>query len=95
MQNMALIGLGHLGRAMLDYFQGRCHQLQIIAAFDTCPNKINHVIHGCRCYHIDEMEKVIKEHDIILGILAVPADEAQEIADRMLFQGNKSKYRIY
>ena len=53
MQNGALMGLGNLGCAVLDYFQGRCPKLQIIAAFDTDPGKINRVIHGCRCYHPD------------------------------------------
>jgi len=87
MQNVALAGLGHLGRAVLDYSQGRRPKLQIIAAFDTDPGKINRVIHGCRCYHTDEIEKVIKEYNITVGILAVPSDEAQEIADRMVNAG--------
>jgi len=87
MQNVVLVGLGHLGRAVLDYFQGRRPKLQIIAAFDTDPAKINRVIHGCRCYHTDEMEKVIRENNSITGILAVPVDEAQEIAERMINAG--------
>ncbi|MCU0642889.1 MAG: redox-sensing transcriptional repressor Rex, partial [bacterium] len=87
MQHVALAGLGHLGRAVLDYFQGRRPKLQIIAAFDTDPGKINQVIHGCRCYHTDELEKVIKENSIDVGILAVPVDEAQEIAERMVAAG--------
>jgi len=87
MQNVALVGLGHLGRAVLDYFQGRRPRLQIIAAFDTDPGKINRVILGCRCYHTDEMEEVIKENNITVGILAVPVDEAQEIATRMVNAG--------
>ncbi len=86
-QNVALVGLGHLGRAVLDYFQGRRPKLQIIAAFDTDPGKINRVIHGCRCYQSDEMEKVIKKNNITVGILSVPVDEAQEIADRMVNAG--------
>jgi len=53
MQNVAQVGLGHLVCAVLDYFQGRRPRLQIIAAFDTDPGKINRVIHGCRCYHPD------------------------------------------
>ena len=57
MQNVALVGLDHLRRAVLDYFQGRCPKLQISAAFDTDPGKINRVIPGCRCYHTDDMEK--------------------------------------
>lgn len=87
MQNVALVGLGHLGRAVLDYFQGRRPKLQIITAFDTDPCKINGVIHGYRCYSTDEMEKVIKENNIIVSILSVPADESQEIAERLVNAG--------
>ena len=87
MENVVLVGLGHLGRAVLDYFQGRRPKLQIIAAFDTNPAKINRTIHGCLCYHTDDMEKVIKENKIIVSILAVPVDEAQEIAERMVNAG--------
>ena len=87
MQNVALVGLGHLGRAVLDYFQGRRPKLQIIAAFDTDPIKINRVIHGCRCYHTEKLENVIKKNNINVGILSVPVDEAQEIAERMINAG--------
>jgi redox-sensing transcriptional repressor len=76
-----------VGCAVLDYFQGRRPKLQIIAGFDTYPSKINRVIQGCRCYHTDEIEKVINENKIIAGILSVPADEAQEIAERMVNAG--------
>ena len=64
MQNAVLVGLSYLECSVLDYFQGRHPKLQIIAAFDTDPSKINRVIPGCRCYHTDEMEKVIKENNI-------------------------------
>lgn len=87
MQNVALVGLGHLGRAVLDYFQGRRPKLQIIAAFDTDPGKIDREILGCRCYHTDELENVIKANHIDVGILAVPVDEAQGIAERMVAAG--------
>jgi redox-sensing transcriptional repressor len=87
MQNVTLVGLDHLGRAVLDYFQGRRPKLPIAAVFDTNRCKINWVINGCRCYHTDEIKKVIKENNIIVGILSVPVEDAQEIADPMVNVG--------
>lgn len=88
-QGIALVGLGNLGRAILDYFQGRQPKLEITAAFDTDPQKIGRVISGCQCYHTNELEKIIKEKEIIVAIIAVPANEAQDIATRLVKAGVK------
>ncbi len=86
-QSVILVGLGHLGRAIVDYFQGRRPNLKITAAFDNDPQKVNRVIHGCRCYHIDELESIISQHHVVAAILTVPAEEAQEIATRLVNAG--------
>jgi redox-sensing transcriptional repressor len=52
-QKVALVGVGNLGRAILAYFTGRRPNLSIVAAFDRDPNKVNRVIHGCRCYPVE------------------------------------------
>lgn len=86
-QGVALVGLGHLGRAVLDYVQGRRPNLKIVLAFDTDPQKTNRVVQGCPCYHTNEMEKRITEKNIKVGIIAVPAMEGQEIAERLIAAG--------
>ncbi len=86
-QNVALVGVGNLGRAILSYFAGRRPKLKIVAAFDNDPGKVNRMIHGCRCYPVDEMVRVVKEHRIQIGIITVPADEAQRAAERLVAAG--------
>jgi len=88
-QNVALVGLGKVGRAILNYFQGRRPKLQIKAAFDLDPGKIGKTINNCVCYHTDELEKIIKKHKIITAILAVPVDESQHMAERLSNVGIK------
>lgn len=88
-QNVALIGVGHLGRAVLNYFKGRRPKLAIIASFDNDDTKINRVIQGCRVLHINSLEKYIKEMNIQVVILTIPAESAQEIADRVISAGVK------
>jgi len=86
-QHVAIIGLGQLGRAIVNYFKGRRQKLEIIAAFDKDPNKAGKVVNGCRCYHIDELEKVIKENEIRIVILAIPEVGSQEMAERLVNAG--------
>ncbi len=88
-QNVALIGLGKVGRAILNYFQGRRPRLQIKSAFDLDPVKIGKTINNCVCYHIDDLENIIKKHKIVAAILAIPVDEAHVIAERLINTGIK------
>ena len=86
-QSVALIGVGNLGRALLTYFSDRRPKLAIKAAFDMDPNKCDRVINGCRCFHMDYIENVLKEERIKLGIITVPADAAQNAADKLISNG--------
>ncbi|MFB3893814.1 MAG: redox-sensing transcriptional repressor Rex [Phycisphaerae bacterium] len=86
-QGVALVGVGNLGRAILSYFAGRRPNLAIEAAFDTDPYKFNRVIHGCHCYSMDELPRIIKEQDIRVAIITVPAGAAQHVADALVAAG--------
>lgn len=89
-QKIALAGIGHLGRAILTYFMGRRPKLSIAAAFDIDPTKINRVISGCRCYHINQIEEIIRGENITIGIITAPASAAQQIVDRYVKAGIKA-----
>jgi redox-sensing transcriptional repressor len=84
---VALVGIGHIGRAILAYFNGRSGLLEITAAFDTDPSKVNRVIQGCRCHPMDELADVIRSQNIITGIITVPADAAQTVAEKLVEAG--------
>jgi redox-sensing transcriptional repressor len=86
-QGVALVGAGNLGRAILAFFRGRRPKLSIMAAFDVDPAKIGQVIDGVRCYPAEEMERVIGEKNLRVGIVTVPASEAQRVADALVRSG--------
>jgi redox-sensing transcriptional repressor len=86
-QEIALVGVGNLGRAILAYFVGRRPQLALTVAFDTDAERYNRVIHGCRCYPATEMEALIQGRGIHTAILAVPAASAQAVAERIITAG--------
>ncbi len=86
-QGVALVGVGNLGKAIMAYFTGRRPNLQIVAAFDNDPYKANRVIHGCRCYGMEDLEEVVRKQEIRLGIITVPAAAAQAAADALVRAG--------
>jgi redox-sensing transcriptional repressor len=87
--NVAIIGIGNLGRAVAGYFKGKRSKLNLVASFDTDLQKINKVISGVKCYPYDEMEKTIKELAIKIVIITVPPDYAKEIAEEAVRFGIK------
>ena len=86
-RNVCIIGLGHLGNAILDYCYERNPKININVAFDKDPAKINRKQHGCMCYDINQLEDRIKEDKLEIAILSVPKTEAQAIAERLVRAG--------
>ena len=86
-QRIALVGIGNLGRAILAYFSQRRPNLSIVAAFDIDPQKVGRVIAGCRCYHLNELAAVVEREGIHIGVITVPASQAQQVADQLVAVG--------
>ena len=87
--NVAVIGIGNLGRAVAGYFKGKRSKLNLVASFDTDPQKVNKVISGVKCYPYSESERIVRELDISIAILTVPPDFAVEIAEEAVRFGIK------
>jgi redox-sensing transcriptional repressor len=87
--NVAIVGIGNLGRALAGYFKGKRSKLSLVASFDNDPQKINKVISGVKCYPYNDMERIIDELKIQIAILTVPADFAREIAEETVRFGIK------
>jgi len=86
-QRVVLVGVGNLGKALLLYFASRQTSLQVVAAFDSDPYKVNRVIHGCRCFPMESMLDVLKGQSQAVAIIAVPAAAAQGAADLLTQAG--------
>ncbi|WP_445506866.1 redox-sensing transcriptional repressor Rex [Niallia sp. 03190] len=81
---VALIGVGNLGVAFLNYNFLKNNNTKIEVAFDVAEEKINDKIGEVTIYHMDDLEKVILENDIQAAILTVPSAVAQTITDRLV-----------
>jgi len=86
---VAIIGMGNLGRAITGYFRGKRTNMNVVAAFDVDPQKIDKVVAGVRCYNISQIRKLREELDIMVAVLAVPADQAVATASQLVSNGIK------
>lgn len=76
-----IIGVGALGSALLGYNGFENNGLNIIAAFDSDPNKIGSIIRGRNVYSLNDIPKFVEENNVLVGIITVPAMYAQNICD--------------
>jgi redox-sensing transcriptional repressor len=82
-----LVGAGSMGSALLGYRKFEQCGLKIVAAFDLDPSKIGLQIHGKHVLPLAKLPNLAQRMHIMLGIITVPAAEAQAVADLMVAGG--------
>lgn len=87
--NIAVLGMGNLGKAVTAYFNGKRSKMRIVAAFDVDVNKIGRVISEVNCYHLNDLAKIIEEKNITIGIITTPPETAANIANKLVATGIK------
>lgn len=85
--NVAVFGVGNLGKAITSYFNGKGHNINIVAAFDSDPQKTDRIISGVWCYDIKQIKEIVSENNISLAILTLPPQYAQDITDKLVYAG--------
>jgi redox-sensing transcriptional repressor len=86
--NIAIVGYGHLGKAVSSYLLNKRPNLKIVAAFDIDPKKIgsNSVV---TCYSVDRLREIISASNISLALLTVSAAAAPQMAKALVASGIK------
>ena len=88
--NAIIVGIGSLGAALLHDKGLAKYGLNIVAGFDVNPQVTGTTICGVPVYAVEEMERVRRGTGAEIGILTVPADQAQVTADIMVSTGIKA-----
>jgi redox-sensing transcriptional repressor len=84
-----LVGLGRIGSAILQWPISTDGEFRIVAGFDSDINKVETIKTSIDVFPSYEIPEVVKRMGIELGIIAVPAARAQEVADRLMEAGVK------
>jgi redox-sensing transcriptional repressor len=84
---IAIVGFGHLGRALATFLELREEKFHIAAIFDIDPNLVGTQWRGLTISHLDDLDRILPMLDCGIGIVTVPAPAAQQVADRLVAAG--------
>jgi redox-sensing transcriptional repressor len=87
--NIALVGAGRLGQAIASSTIFAEHGINIAAVFDVDPDKVGRTVDGVVVSDFGSLKETVREKNIIVGVLAVPPDNAQQAADDLVDAGVK------
>lgn len=84
---VALVGAGNLGRALCNYNAYQQDHMKITAVFDNNADKVGQQINNLSVQPTAELEETVRKRNIRVGIITVPAAEAQHVADAFIAAG--------
>jgi len=87
--NIALAGAGRLGSAIASSPIFAEHGITVAAIFESDPDKIGERVGDMTVNSIDDVADICRERNIIVGVIAVPAETAQDAADALIGAGVK------
>jgi redox-sensing transcriptional repressor len=85
--NIALVGAGRLGQAIASSQIFAEHGINIAAVFDSDESKVGHALGVSTIEHERRLKDVVRDKNIVVGVLAVPAGAAQKVADDLVDAG--------
>lgn len=85
--NAVVVGVGNLARALLRYRGFEQQGFRFVGLFDADPAKVGTEVEGLKVSPLSELSGIINEHKAELGVVAVPAAAAQEVADALATAG--------
>ena len=87
-----LVGAGKLGQALLGYTGFAAYGLNILAAFDILPSATE--VDGKNIYPMEQLETFCRQNKVLMAIITVPVQNAQEVCDRLIQCGIKAVWNF-
>jgi redox-sensing transcriptional repressor len=87
---IVIVGVGNLGHALANYRGFAERGFRTAALVDADPAKVGEVIGGLQVQPIDDLERIVRESDAMIGVIATPASAAQQVADALVTAGIRS-----
>ncbi|HEY0734579.1 MAG TPA: redox-sensing transcriptional repressor Rex [Herpetosiphonaceae bacterium] len=85
--NVVLVGVGHLGQAIARYSGFSEKGIHIVGLFDADPKKIGNELVGLTIQHVNQISNVVREHNVRMAIVAVAAEQAQDVVNMLVKAG--------
>ena len=87
---VVIVGIGNLGHALANYSGFRSRGFRVVALLDADPQRHEEVVAGIVVRPFDDLEQIVRENGVAIGVIATPAVAAQSVADRMVACGISS-----
>jgi len=87
---VVIVGIGNLGRALAGYSGFASRGFRIVALVDPAPSLVGTEVHGVQISDLADLEGVVTRTGAVIAVLATPAEAAQEVVDRLVYQGGTS-----
>ena len=84
---VVIVGIGNLGQALANYAGFASRGFRVVGLVDADPTRSGEVVAGLVVSHSDDLEQVIREHRVAIGVIATPAGAAQRVCDRLVAAG--------
>ncbi|MBM3671531.1 MAG: redox-sensing transcriptional repressor Rex [Actinobacteria bacterium] len=84
---VVIVGLGNLGHALANYRGFGARGFRIVALVDTDGSKVGRPLGELTIESLDELDVIVAQREVAIGVIAVPAPAAQEVADRLVAAG--------
>lgn len=86
---LAIVGVGHLGGALANYGNFATVGFSVVALFDRDKKVIGSVVNGLEVADVADMNELVEAYAVDIGVITVPASEAQNVAEKLVFAGVK------
>jgi len=84
---VVIVGIGNLGHALANYSGFRSRGFRVVALLDADQTRHGELVAGVAVRPFDDLENIVREHDVAIGVVATPAAAAQDVADRLVACG--------
>ena len=84
---VTMVGVGNMGRALLRYKGFATQGFRIVAAFDRDPRVVGTEVEGIPVFDVSQLGEIVRQQQIQLGMITVPATQAQQAADLLVAAG--------
>ena len=84
---VVIVGIGNLGHALANYSGFQSRGFRVVALLDADPQRHHEVVAGVDVRPFDDLEQIVEEAGVAIGVIATPALAAQDVADRMVACG--------